>query len=69
MDKNLEEFIEYSKSHPELSFWQALLEWSKEKHDGAFSALLMEKNGRLYNTINWTGEDSPMILFGNEVKK
>lgn len=66
MNEPLKEFNEYSQTHPELTFWVALLEWSKEKHDASFSALLMEKNGKLYNTVNWTGEDNPMILFGNE---
>jgi len=65
----LKEFVEYSETHPEMPFWEALLEWSKVKHDSSFSALLMEKNGRLYNTKDWTGEDNPMILFGNEVRK
>lgn len=69
MDDTLKEFVDYSNAHPGLTFWAALLEWSKNKHDSAFSAILMEKNGRLYNTIEWTGEDNPMILFGNEVKK
>lgn len=69
MNQTLQEFITYSEAHPELQFWEALLEWSKVKHDSQFSALLMEKNGRLYNTVGWTGEDSPMILFGNEIKK
>lgn len=67
--KTLKEFNEYCANHSEMTFWESLLEWSKEKHDSSFTALLMEKNGRLYNTVKWTGEDSPMILFGNEVKK
>lgn len=69
MNETLKEFVEFSQAHPELTFWVALLEWSKEKHDASFSALLMEKNGHLYNTIAWTGEDNPVILFGNQVKR
>lgn len=69
MNTTLKESTEYSEAHPELNFWEALLEWSKVKHDSSFSALLMQKNGRLFNTIEWTGEDNPIILFGSEVKK
>jgi hypothetical protein len=69
MNPTLKKFTEYCEANPQFTFWQALLEWSKVKHDASFSALLMEKNGKLYNTFNWTGEDNPMILFGNEVKK
>ena len=69
MDNTTKEFLAYKENHPEMQFWEALLGWAKTKHDASFSALLMEKDGRLYNTIKWTGEDNPVILFGNEVKK
>lgn len=69
MDETLEQFIVYREARPEMTFWQALLGFTQEKHDGSFSAILVEKNGRIYNTVNWTGEDNPAILFGDEVKK
>lgn len=69
MNETLQQFNEYCQTHPELNFWSALLEWTKERHDSSFSAILIEKKGKLYNTIDWTGEDNPMILFSNEFNK
>lgn len=69
MNDTLQQFNEYCQAHPELTFWAALLEWTKNRHDASFGAILVEKNGKFYNTVEWTGEDNPMMLFGNEYKK
>lgn len=59
------EFFDFCEAHPEMNLWEALLAWSKITYDASFSALLMEKDGKLYNTAKWTGEDNPVILFGD----
>lgn len=69
MNETFKDFDRYFTEHLEMTFWEALLEWAKDRHDASFSAILVEKNGKLYNTIEWTGEDNPMILFGNEFKQ
>ena len=60
----LSEFTSFCEAHPELRFWQAQLAWMKEKYDASFSAILVDKEGKKYDTFNWTGEDNPAVLFG-----
>ncbi len=45
-----------------------ILKELQEKYDNGFDAIIVRKNGRLYDTKNWTGEDNPAILFGDEIK-
>jgi len=65
--KLLTEFTTFCNTHPELTFWRALLQWVQEKHDKGFARLLFYKNKHLYDTVNWTGEDSPVVLFKDDV--
>lgn len=57
------ELADFCEKHPEMLFWGAQLAWMKEKYDGRFSGLFVEKEGVLYDTKEWTGEDSPLVLF------
>jgi len=68
----LEEFTAFCLEHPDLSFWQALLKWIQEKHDGNFVSFLVKRRqadgNHTYDTVNWDGEDNPVTLFKDEIK-
>jgi hypothetical protein len=68
----LEEFTAFCLEHPDLSFWQALLKWIQEKHDGNFVSFLVKRRqadgNHTYDTVNWDGEDNPVTLFKDELK-
>ena len=48
--------------------FKPILQELQEKYDKSFDAILVRKNGKLYDTKNWTGEDTPYILFRDEIK-
>lgn len=65
MNKNqklLQSFVKFADKHPELRFWQSLLNWSKVDHifatrnydigDGKGELL-----DNLEDTYNWTGKN------------
>lgn len=64
----LNEFTEYCEGHPDLTFWKALLGWIQEKHDANFNAIVVRKAQAFYDTINWDGQDNPIVLFKDEIK-
>jgi hypothetical protein len=71
-DELLQHFTKFCQANPHLSFWHALLGWIKTRHDSSFSAILVLKTtaqgNQVFDTFNWTGEDSPLVLFKDEIK-
>lgn len=59
----LNEFTQYCKAHPDVPFWRAILGWVQTKHDANFEQVLIRKGNKVYDTVNWDGTDSPMVLF------